>query len=62
MLMISQDENLTEEDKKEMGVDLEADKFTNITEKAVEYILIKKDIIRIGESDKDERGFPLSNE
>jgi Leucine-rich repeat (LRR) protein len=62
MLMISQDENLTEEDKEEMGVNLEGDKFTNINEKTVEYILIKKDIVRKGEPDKGEREFSLSYE
>ena len=62
MLMISQDEKLTDEDKEKMGVNLESDEFANINEKAVEYVLIKKNIIRIGEPDNDEKKLPLSNE
>jgi hypothetical protein len=53
MLMISQDENLNEKDKEEMGVKEEFHGSANITERAVEYILIKKDILRIGGPDKD---------
>jgi hypothetical protein len=62
MLMISQDDKLNEQDKEEMGVNLEGDEFANINEKAVEYVLIKKDIVRKEEPDNDETKFPLSYE